>query len=155
MLGSEGLKEATKVAILNANYIKYHLKDDFKVKYTNKGYVAHECILDTSDFGKYNIKEKDIAKRLMDYGFHAPTMSWPVVNSLMVEPTESEPLSELNRFITSMKSIRNEIRYIIDNQLDQNNNVLKNSPHNAKFVTKNEWNYNYSRQLAAYPLKEM
>lgn len=157
MLGGKGLAEATKMAILNANYIAASLKDYYDILYTGTtGFVAHEMILDCRKFkSKWNLEigEADIAKRLMDYGFHAPTLSFPVHGTLMVEPTESESLSELNRFIETMISIYREIEEIKNGVADPKDNVLKNAPHTAGVVTANEWSHPYSRQKAAFPLK--
>jgi glycine dehydrogenase len=157
MLGGKGLAEATKMAILNANYIAASLKDYYDILYTGTtGFVAHEMILDCRKFkSKWNLEigEADIAKRLMDYGFHAPTLSFPVHGTLMVEPTESESLMELNRFIETMISIYREIEEIKNGVADPKDNVLKNAPHTAGVVTANEWSHPYSRQKAAFPLK--
>ncbi|MBM4157889.1 MAG: aminomethyl-transferring glycine dehydrogenase [Ignavibacteria bacterium] len=153
MMGEEGLRKATETAILNANYIKSRLEKYYKVLYTGeKGRVAHELIFDMRDFKhSTNIEVVDIAKRLMDYGLHAPTVSFPVPGTLMVEPTESEPLKELDRFCEAMISIRKEIEEIETGKADKNNNILKNSPHTAIVVCSDEWNYPYSRMKAAYP----
>ncbi len=157
MLGGKGLTEATRYAILNANYLAASLKDYFNILYTGTtGFVAHEMILDCRKFKhtwNLEITEADIAKRLMDYGFHAPTLSFPVHGTLMVEPTESEPLSELNRFIETMISIYREIEEIKEGKADARDNVLKNAPHTASVVVANDWNHSYSREKAAYPLK--
>jgi len=154
MMGSYGLTQATKYAILNANYIAASLKGWFKTLYSGtEGFVAHEMILDCRSFKtEAGITEADIAKRLMDYGFHAPTLSFPVHGTLMVEPTESESLQELDKFISALKSIWNEIEDIKDGKADKEDNVLHNSPHTVKVVTANEWNHSYDRQKAAYPL---
>ncbi len=154
MLGGQGLKEATKIAILSTNYIKASLEKDYKVLYTGKnGWSAHEMILDCNPFKRSaSIDAIDIAKRLMDYGFHAPTVAFPVPGTLMVEPTESEPLSELNRFIEAMISIRGEIREIEEGKADAENNVVKNAPHTAAMAAKNDWDKPYSRQKAVFPL---
>ncbi|MBT1704284.1 aminomethyl-transferring glycine dehydrogenase [Chryseosolibacter indicus] len=153
MMGSEGLTNATRYAILNANYIKDRLKGDFKILYTgSKGRCAHEMIVDCRDFKKAGIEVEDIAKRLMDYGFHAPTVSFPVAGTLMIEPTESEPKEELDRFIDALIEIRNEIREVEEGKADKENNVLKNAPHTAALVTADNWDKPYSRQKAAYPL---
>ncbi|HRS54587.1 MAG TPA: aminomethyl-transferring glycine dehydrogenase subunit GcvPB, partial [Bacteroidales bacterium] len=154
LLGEEGLIEATKYAILNANYLKACLQEYYPILYTGiKGHVAHEMILDCNSFPKTaNIDVIDIAKRLMDYGFHAPTVAFPVHGTLMIEPTESEPLSELDRFVEAMISIRNEIKEIEENKADKINNVLKNAPHTALMVTSDTWDYPYSRIKAAYPV---
>jgi glycine dehydrogenase len=154
MMGSFGLTLATKYAILNANYIAAALKGWFKTLYTGAGgFVAHEMILDCRNFkAEAGITEADIAKRLMDYGFHAPTLSFPVHGTLMVEPTESESLQELDKFIGALKSICCEIKEIKEGKADQDDNVLRNSPHTVKVVTANEWNHKYDRQKAAFPL---
>ncbi len=154
MLGADGLKRATEVAILNANYIAQALKDNYGILYTGeKGRVAHEMILECRHLkNQSGIDESDIAKRLMDYGFHAPTLSFPVHGTLMVEPTESESLQELDRFIEAMNTIYREIADIIDGKLDKTDNPLKNAPHTADDVTSDEWNHAYTRQQAAFPL---
>ncbi|HWY37363.1 MAG TPA: aminomethyl-transferring glycine dehydrogenase, partial [Bacteroidia bacterium] len=154
MLGTDGLTEATKTAILNANYMKEILKDHYKILYTGKnGRCAHEMILDCNEFKMSSgVEVADIAKRLMDYGFHAPTVAFPVVNTLMVEPTESENKAELDRFCEAMISIRKEVQEIIDGKFEKTDNVIKNAPHTAKFVLNDGWNKTYSRQKAAYPL---
>ena len=153
MMGADGLTEATKYAILNANYIAAALKGWFKTLYTGTaGCVAHEMILDCRNFkSEAGITEADIAKRLMDYGFHAPTLSFPVHGTLMVEPTESESLQELDKFINAMKSIWNEIEEIKEGKADKVDNVLHNAPHTVKVVTAVEWNHKYDRQKAAFP----
>ena len=153
MLGSEGLTNATKYAILNANYLKSKLEEHFSVLYTGEcGRAAHEMILDCRPFKKNGIEVTDIAKRLMDYGFHAPTVSFPVAGTLMVEPTESESKAELDRFIEAMVSIRKEIE---EADLDDTNNVLKNAPHTLNMVTSDSWTFPYSREKAAYPLSHI
>ncbi len=154
MLGFEGLKHATKVAILNANYVATKLSKAFPVLYKgNKGLVAHECIIDMRGFKKDSgVEVEDIAKRLMDYGFHSPTMSFPVPGTLMIEPTESESKEELDRFISAMLSIAGEIRDIESGTLDKVDNPLKNAPHTAEMVISDTWNHTYSRERAAYPL---
>ena len=153
MLGANGLTDATRYAILNANYLTESLKDDYPILYTgNKGRVAHEMIVDCNKFSQTaGLQVADIAKRLMDFGFHAPTVAFPVTGTLMVEPTESEPLSELNRFIDAMKTIRAEIREIEEERADKTNNIVKNAPHTAQMVTADDWNKPYSRQQAAFP----
>ena len=155
MLGAQGLRESTEAAIMNANYIAASLKDHYDVLYTGKnGTVAHEMILDCRDFKRTaNVEVADMAKRLIDYGFHAPTVSFPVAGTLMVEPTESEDKAELDRFIEAMISIRKEISDIENGKADTENNLLKNSPHTADCIINQEWNYPYSRQEAAYPVK--
>lgn len=154
MMGRQGLEEATKVAILNANYVAAKLEKFYPVVYRGKaGRVAHECILDCQSFKETSgVIVDDIAKRLMDYGFHAPTMSWPVPGTLMVEPTESESLAELDRFCEAMIQIREEIKAIEKGQMDRENNLLKNSPHSIDHLTGDEWNHPYTRQQAVYPL---
>jgi glycine dehydrogenase len=153
LMGSQGLTEATKLAILNANYIAKRLENHYSVLYKGKhGFVAHECILDLREFKKSaEIEVDDIAKRLIDYGFHPPTVSWPVAGTIMVEPTESESLAELDRFCDALIAIREEIRAIEQGQVDRTNNVLKNAPHTAADLTAEEWNRPYSRALAVYP----
>ena len=153
MLGSEGITEASRYAILNANYIKARLKDRYPVLYTrSNGLVAHELIFDLRSFKSAGINETDIAKRLMDYGFHAPTMSFPVAGTIMVEPTESESKAELDRFCDAMLQIRNEIEEVLTGKADKNDNVLKNAPHTASAVCSNKWSHGYSREEAAFPL---
>ena len=154
MLGAEGLKEATEIAILNANYIKDSLKDHYKILYTGKnGRCAHEMILDCNSFKMASgVEVAEMAKRLMDYGFHAPTVAFPVVNTLMVEPTESESKAELDRFCEAMISIRNEIKEIEDGKFDKTDNVIKNAPHTCRSVVSDTWTKSYSRQKAAFPL---
>ncbi len=154
MLGGKGLTHATKLAILNANYIAKKLEPAFPVLYRgNKGLVAHECILDMRGFKKTaGIEVEDIAKRLIDFGFHSPTMSFPVAGTLMVEPTESESLEELDRFISAMLCIASEIKEIEEGKLDKTDNPLKNSPHTAEMVISDSWKHAYSREKAAYPL---
>ncbi|HEX7603565.1 MAG TPA: aminomethyl-transferring glycine dehydrogenase [Polyangiaceae bacterium] len=156
MMGPDGLAQATKVAILNANYIAKRLERHYPTVYKGKkGRVAHECILDMRQFKKScGIEVDDIAKRLIDYGFHAPTMSFPIPGTLMVEPTESEPLSELDRFCDAMIAIREEIRAIEEGRLSKDDNPLKNAPHTADAVTATEWAHPYSRQMAAFPTKD-
>jgi len=154
MMGSEGLKEASEVAILNANYIKERLKGHYNILYSGKkGRVAHEFILDLRPFRESaDITVADVAKRLMDYGFHSPTMSWPVPGTLMVEPTESESKEELDRFCEAMISIRKEIAEIEDGLADKEDNLLKNAPHTQRVVIAEEWNHPYSRERAAFPV---
>ena len=153
MLGGQGLTDATKIAILNANYLQSQLKDHFKILYTGKNdRVAHEMILDCNVFLKTaNIAVIDIAKRLMDYGFHAPTVAFPVHGTLMVEPTESEPLAELDRFIDAMVSIRKEIKSIEKGEADNTNNQVKNAPHTLAMVMNEAWDYPYSKKEASFP----
>ncbi len=159
MMGAEGLKAATETAILSANYISARLKDHYPTLYASEGkdgksgHVAHECILDLRQLKDTSgVMAEDVAKRLIDYGFHAPTLSFPVPNTLMVEPTESETLFELDRFIDAMISIREEIRQIENGQLPQDNNPLKNAPHTAESLLGTEWNRPYTREAAAYPV---
>jgi glycine dehydrogenase len=153
MMGSEGLTEATKTAILNANYLKAKLGSTFNVLYSGKnGRVAHELIFDMRKFKETaHVEVEDIAKRLMDYGYHAPTVSFPVAGTLMIEPTESESKKELDRFCEALLSIREEIREIESGIADPVDNVLKNSPHTAEMVISDEWKHTYSREKAAYP----
>ena len=153
MMGSEGLKKASQVAILNANYIAHKLKDYFPILYKgNKGNVAHECIIDIRKLKKETgITEEDIAKRLIDFGFHAPTMSWPVVGTMMIEPTESENLSEINRFCSTLKKIKEEIDKIQSGEFDKIDNPIKNAPHTHVELVSNKWNHKYEREVAAYP----
>lgn len=154
MLGAKGIKEATELAILNANYLKAKLEKHYPILYMGKNNtVAHEMILDCRDFKRTaGVEVEDIAKRLMDYGFHAPTVSFPVAGTLMIEPTESEALQELDRFTEAMINIRKEITAIENGDLPQDENMLKNAPHTAGLITANEWTKPYSRQVAAYPL---
>ena len=153
MMGGDGLANATSLAILNANYIKERLSGHFKILYTGThGRCAHEMIVDCREFKKSGIEVEDLAKRLMDYGFHAPTVSFPVAGTLMIEPTESETKQELDRFCDALISIRNEVRAVEEGKADRENNVLKNAPHTAAVITADEWNRPYSRQEAAFPL---
>ena len=153
MMGAEGLKKATAHAILNANYLKEVLAEHFQILYSNEnGRVAHECIVDFRPFKQYGIEVGDVAKRLMDYGFHAPTVSFPVAGTLMIEPTESESKAEIDRFAEALINIKKEIEEIANGQADKENNVLKNAPHTEQIVTSDEWNKPYSREKAAYPL---
>jgi glycine dehydrogenase len=153
MMGAEGLTHATKVAILNANYIAHRLSDYYPVLYKGKNdLVAHECILDLRLLKKSaSIEIDDIAKRLIDYGFHAPTVSWPVAGTIMVEPTESESKEELDRFCEALIAIRGEISAIESGKMDIQDNLLKNAPHTAESLIAGEWNHGYSREQAAYP----
>jgi glycine dehydrogenase len=157
LMGSEGLRKATQVALLNANYIATRLAPHFKTLYTGRnGLVAHECILDVRPLEKTSgIGAEDIAKRLIDFGFHAPTLSFPVAGTLMVEPTESESQHELDRFIDAMIQIREEIAAIEDGRLEREDNPLKNAPHTATAVTASEWTHAYPRELAAFPLASL
>ncbi len=153
MMGADGLTTATETAILNANYIAKKLAPHFPVLYTGKqGLVAHECIIDLRAFKKSaDIDVTDVAKRLMDYGFHAPTVSWPVQGTMMIEPTESESKAELDRFCDALISIREEITEIETGAADQQDNVLKNAPHTVEMVTQSDWCHPYSREKAAFP----
>ncbi len=154
MMGAAGLEHATKVAILNANYMAKRLEPHFPVLYKGKnGHVAHECILDLREWKqRAGIEVEDVAKRLMDYGFHAPTMSWPVPGTLMVEPTESESLEELDRFCDAMIAIHGELVAVEQGRLDKDDNPLKNAPHTAECVMADDWPHSYSREVAAFPL---
>ena len=153
-MGYNGLKKATEIAILNSNYLKEKLKDHYTIVDVNENNrVAHEFIIDLSEFKKYNINEQDIAKRLIDYSFHPGTMSWPRKGVIMFEPTESESQIELDRLVDSLISIRNEIQEVIDGKYDCNNNVLKNSPHPIKFIK--EWDFPYDMKKAYYPIKNL
>jgi glycine dehydrogenase len=153
MMGSKGLTRATEVAILNANYVAKRLAPHFPVVYTGKnGMVAHECIVDIRAIKEATgITAEDIAKRLVDYGFHAPTMSWPVPETMMIEPTESESQAELDRFCAAMIAIRGEIQAIEEGRADRANNVLKGAPHTAELLI-GEWDRPYSKESAFYPL---
>ena len=157
MLGGQGLKAATAYAILNANYIKSRLEKYYKILYTGKnGRVGHEMILDCNDFHRTaDVAVIDIAKRLMDYGFHAPTVAFPVHGTLMVEPTESEPISEMDRFCDAMVSIYDEIGEIESGRADKADNVIKNAPHTAEMVCSDEWNFPYPRKKAAFPMTNL
>ncbi len=161
MMGAEGLQQATEVAILSANYISARLADHYPTLYASEnGHVAHECILDLRPLketsgGANGITAEDVAKRLMDYGFHAPTLSFPVPGTLMVEPTESETLDELDRFIQAMIAIRDEIRKVENGTWPQDNNPLKHAPHTAASLLGNDWNRPYSRELGAFPLASL
>ena len=154
MLGPVGVRKATEYAILNANYMRARLKDDFEILYTGTGGTcAHEFIVDLRPFKKSaEIEASDVAKRLIDYGFHAPTMSFPVAGTIMIEPTESEDKAELDRFCDALLGIRAEIREIEEGRADKHDNALKNAPHTQFVITADEWNHKYSRQQAAYPL---
>jgi glycine dehydrogenase len=154
MMGPDGLTDATRLAILNANYIAKRLSPFYKILYTgNKGLIAHECIIDVRPLADQSgITVEDIAKRMMDYGYHSPTMSWPVAGTLMIEPTESESKAELDRFCDSMISIHGEIMAVLNGEADPGDNVLKNAPHTAEDVVADDWNHPYSREDAVYPL---
>ena len=150
MMGDKGLTAATQVAILNANYIAQRLEPYFPTLYRANGCVAHECILDLRQFKK--VTAEDVAKRLMDYGFHAPTLSWPVAGTLMVEPTESEPRAELDRFCEAMIAVHAEIVEVESGQVDAKNNLLKNAPHTADQIAAEAWDRPYTRERAAFPV---
>jgi glycine dehydrogenase len=153
MLGPDGLKQASEIAILSANYIAKKLESVFPVLYRGpKGLVAHECILDTRGVkAELGVTVDDIAKRLMDYGFHAPTMSWPVIGTLMVEPTESESLQELDRFIEAMRMIGEEIQTVENGTYTVEQSPLRGAPHTLLHVANDTWDSPYSRQVAAFP----
>ncbi len=154
MMGADGLELATKVAILNANYLCQHLEETYGIHYTGAtGRVGHEMILDCQQFKKSGITESDVAKRLMDFGFHAPTLSFPVHGTLMIEPTESESLEELDRFVEALNIIREEIKEVEDGKADPKNNVLVNAPHPDYVVATDNWNFPYSRDKAAFPVE--
>ena len=157
MMGAEGLTRATKIAILNANYLSACLKDTYGVVYTGKnGYVGHEMILECRNIHKETgITENDIAKRMMDYGYHAPTLSFPVHGTLMVEPTESESLSELDNFVEVMKNIWKEINEIKDGTYGSEDNVLVNAPHPEYEIISDQWTHSYGREKAAYPIESV
>lgn len=157
LMGADGLTEASKYAILNTNYIKEKLKDSYKILYAGEnGRVAHEMVLDPRKVGnEAGISVEDIAKRLMDYGFHAPTMSWPVPGTMMIEPTESESKAELDRFCSAMNHIRKEIDEIAEGSANEQDNVLINSPHTIEMVSSDDWNHSYSREKAAFPVKSL
>ena len=156
MLGASGMTDATRYAILNANYVKARLQSHYDVLFANhNGRVAHEMIFDLRPFkhgSGPSIDEQDVAKRLMDYGFHAPTVSFPVPGTMMIEPTESESKPELDRFCEALIAIRQEIQAVLDGHAHPTDNVLKNAPHAAEAVTASDWPHPYSREQAAYPL---
>ncbi len=154
MMGADGLRRATEIAILNANYIAKRLNHYFPVLFKGKrGLVAHECILDLRDWKKVGIEVEDVAKRLMDYGFHAPTMSWPVAGTMMVEPTESESKEELDRFCEAMISIHGEMKAVANGEADKQDNVLRNAPHTMSQIAADDWKHPYTRKAAAFPAK--
>ena len=154
MMGMKGLRNATKMAILNANYIKSRIESHYKILYTGvNGRAAHEMIIDCNEFKKEGIEVEDIAKRLMDYGFHAPTVSFPVAGTMMIEPTESETKDEIDRFCEALVEIRNEITEIQNGMADTNNNVLKNAPHTTEVALSENWNFPYTREKAVYPVE--
>ena len=156
-MGEEGLTQATKVAILSANYIAHRLKDHYPILYTGaSGNVAHECILDIRPIKQDSgVSEEDIAKRMIDYGFHAPTMSFPVAGTLMVEPTESESLAEIDRFCDALIAIRAEINAVKTGTLDATDNPLSNAPHTLADVAASLWEHPYDREQAAYPVASL
>jgi glycine dehydrogenase len=152
MMGAVGLTKASEIAILNANYIAKRLDPYFPVLFKGKrGLVAHECIVDLREWKRIGIEVEDVAKRLMDYGFHAPTISWPIAGTMMIEPTESEAKHELDRFCDAMISIRAEIDAVANGRQDRQNNVLKNAPHTAQQIASDKWERPYSREQAAFP----
>jgi glycine dehydrogenase len=153
MMGDSGLRHATASAVLSANYIAKRLGEAFPLLYTgNKGLVAHECIVDIRGIkDEFGISVDDVAKRLIDYGFHAPTMSFPVAGTLMIEPTESEPLEEIDRFVDAMLAIRMEIQAVANGEWPLEDNPLVNAPHTAKTLVE-EWNHPYSRAVAVFPV---
>jgi glycine dehydrogenase len=152
MMGAEGLKRASEVAILNANYVAKRVDRYFPVLFKGKrGLVAHECIIDLRQWKSAGIEVEDVAKRLMDYGFHAPTVSWPVAGTMMIEPTESEAKHELDRFCDAMISVHAEMEAIAESKQDRQNNLLKNAPHTARQIASDEWKRPYSREQAAFP----
>ena len=154
MLGAEGLKKSTEIAILNTNYIKERLAGNYEVLYCGeKNRVGHEMIIDFRSFKQYGVEVVDIAKRLMDYGFHAPTVSFPVANTVMIEPTESESIEELDRFCDALIGIKKEINQIINKEVDPENNVLKNAPHTMNLALNDNWDFPYSREKAVFPLQ--
>jgi len=153
MLGGSGLTESTKFAILNANYLKKRLEADYKILYSGKnGSVAHEFIVDLRPFKDHGIEAEDVAKRLIDYGFHAPTLAFPVAGTLMIEPTESESRAELDRLADALLEIRREIQEVIDGKVDAAHSVLHNAPHTAAEATADSWDHPYTRTQAVYPL---
>jgi glycine dehydrogenase len=153
MMGAEGLKRATEIAILSANYIAAKLRNHFPILYTGKnGHIAHECIIDLRDITKRTgVTVDDVAKRLMDFGFHAPTMSFPVAGTLMIEPTESEDIAEIDRFIAAMIAISKEIESIGRGEISVDDSPLRHAPHTASDVLSDDWNRPYSRRQAAFP----
>ena len=157
MLGATGLRRSTEIAILNANYIAHRLKSHYPIVYTgSQGRVAHECIIDLREIkASSGITVEDVAKRLVDYGFHAPTMSWPVADTFMIEPTESEGKIELDRFCDAMISIRQEIDEIESGKAEQKNNLLCNAPHSIQLLSKSKWPYPYSQARAFFPTNDI
>jgi glycine dehydrogenase len=157
LMGGVGLAKATRVALLGANYIARSLGAHYPVLYSGRGgYVAHECILDLREIQRTTgVTAEDVAKRLIDYGFHAPTLSFPVAGTLMVEPTESESKRELDRFVEAMVAIREEIHAIARGELDRDDHPLRNAPHTAAAVTANDWPHGYTRERAAFPVARL
>lgn len=155
MSGAAGQKSATEHAVLGANYLAHELRDYYPILYTgDNGLVGHECILDLNGIAKESgVTATDVAKRLVDYGFHAPTLAFPVAGTLMVEPTESEDLAELKRFVEAMRAIRAEAQEIIDGTIEYEKSVVHNAPYTALSVTRSEWPYEFSREQAAYPVE--
>ena len=155
LLGPDGLRKSTEYAILNANYMKARLEDEYKILYSGKnGTCAHEFIVDLRPFKQSaGIEAEDVAKRLMDYNFHAPTLSFPVAGTIMIEPTESEDKAELDRFCDALLSIREEIRAVENGTADKADNPLKHAPHTQMVICANDWKHNYSRETAAFPLE--
>jgi glycine dehydrogenase len=153
MMGSKDLTDATKIAILNANYMAKRLEPNYSVLFKGEsGFVAHECIIDLRPLKKMaQIEVNDVAKRLMDFGYHAPTVSWPVIGTVMIEPTESESQDELDRFCDAMLIVYDEAKAIADGKIDGENNPLKNAPHTAESLLCGEWDKPYTREQAAYP----
>lgn len=153
LLGAKGLTQSTCYAILNANYIKSRLEDEFQILYTGEnGRSAHELIVDLRPFKELNISAEDVAKRLIDYGFHAPTLSFPVVGTIMIEPTESESKEEIDRFCDALIQIKEEIDEIAKGEVDVEDNVLVNSPHTMTEISADQWKHSYTREKAAFPL---
>ena len=156
MLGGSGLSASTHSALLNANYIAVKLAGHYSIRFTNaRGRVAHELLIDLSEFEKSaGLKVQDFAKRMQDYGFHPPTCSWPLSTAMLIEPTESESLAEIDRFCDAMIEIRKEAQEVADGKMSRDNNLLKNAPHpmNVLLVSEDKWNRPYSRERAAYPL---
>ena len=156
MLGSDGLKASTENAILNANYLESKLKEHYSILYTgDMGRCAHEFILDLREYKALGISAEDIAKRLIDYGFHAPTLSFPVAGTFMIEPTESESMAELDRFCNAMIQIKKEIDEVATGEADPENNVLINAPHTVDQLMESKWNFPYTREKAVFPLPEL
>jgi glycine dehydrogenase len=154
MLGSRGVTEATQYAILNSNYIRARLEKDYEVLYTGvNGFCAHELIIDLRPFKNVGISAEDVAKRLIDYGFHAPTLSFPVAGTIMIEPTESESRAELDRFCDAMLQIKSEIDEVARGEFPAEDNVLVNAPHTIGELVSSEWTHPYTREKAAFPLE--